>query len=91
MDNIYAKKTKLLINLEVIYIVLYIYKNNICYYDINIFYIIQEPIMAFHIIDLKSDDDNNQKSIKNHQFSFNEINIRTTPKNLNSNALMIIG
>ncbi|OUM62431.1 hypothetical protein PIROE2DRAFT_11280, partial [Piromyces sp. E2] len=52
---------------------------------------IEEPVIAFHIIILKSDDNNDQKNRKSQHFSFNDMNIRTTPKNLNSNALMIIG
>ncbi|ORX43375.1 hypothetical protein BCR36DRAFT_399969 [Piromyces finnis] len=53
---------------------------------------LEEPIMAFHIINLKSDDDKSLKNNKkNQQFSFNDMNIRTTPKNINSDALMILG
>jgi len=53
---------------------------------------IEEPLQAFHIFNLKKNDSENQKNNNVQQYMFNEtINVKTTPKILNTNVLMIIG
>lgn len=53
---------------------------------------IEEPLQAFHIFNLKKDDNENQKNNGVQQYMFNEaINVKNTPKLFNTNVLMIIG
>ncbi len=49
---------------------------------------IQEPLQAFHIFNLKKDE--NQKNNSGQQYLINEA-VKNTPKIFNTNVLMIIG
>ena len=55
-------------------------------------YLIKEPLQAFHIFNLKKDDENQDNNEIQQQNLFNEtINVKNTPRIQNTNVFMIIG